>query len=71
MRKETVVYMRDEENGKEPLGDSGKESVAEAVIETSIEGRNAVIEALRAGKSDRQNFHTGWSAGRTNTDNQA
>lgn len=51
MRKETVVYMRDEENGKEPLGDSGKESVAEAVIETIIEGRKAVIEALRAGKA--------------------
>lgn len=51
VRKETVVYMRDEETGKESLGESGKESIAESVIETIIEGRNAVIEALRAGKA--------------------
>lgn len=43
MRKEAVVYMRDEELKKEAAGEAGAEAV--------IEGRNAVIEALRAGKA--------------------
>lgn len=43
MRKEAVVYMRDEGLKKEAAGEAGAEAV--------IEGRNAVIEALRAGKA--------------------